>query len=195
MNIGIDIDGVLTDFERQVLDYGIKTCVEEKWPINVDVNSYLEVDAFNWNDEQAQKFWSKYMIKYLTESPVRTFASEVIERLKNEGNKIVLITARHDDEMPKEHYGKMQPLTKKWLNANNIKYDEIIFEQEKVQPCIDNNIDIMIEDSPKNIQELSNKIKVIKFDCQYNKDINNENITTAYSWYHIYNIIQEMKGK
>ena len=31
MNIGIDIDGVLIDFERQVLDYGIKTCVEEKW--------------------------------------------------------------------------------------------------------------------------------------------------------------------
>lgn len=193
MNIGIDIDGVLTDFERQVLDYGIKTCVEEKWPINVDVNRYLEVDAFNWNDEQAQKFWSKYMIKYLTESPVRTFAPEVIERLQKEGNKIILITARHEEEMPKEHYGKMIPLTKQWLSANNIKYDEIIFQVEKLQPCIEHNIDVMIEDSPKNIQNLSSQIKVIKFDCQYNKDVNNENVTTAYSWYHIYDIIKQMK--
>ena len=195
MNIGIDIDGVLTNMERELLDYATKMSVEEMWPINIDVNKYSEVNAFNWDNEQAQEFWSRYMIKYLTETPVRTFAPEVIEKLKNEGNKIFLITARHEGEMPKEHYGKMIPLTKQWLSANNIKYDEIIFQVEKLQPCIENNIEVMIEDSPKNIQELSNKIKVIKFDCQYNKHVNNENITTAYSWYHIYKIIQEMKGE
>ena len=53
----------------------------------------------------------------------------------------------------------------------------------------------MIEDSPTNIQNISSKIKVIKFDCQYNKNVNNENITTAYSWYHIYRIIKEMEGE
>jgi len=64
-----------------------------------------------------------------------------------------------------------------------------------MQPCIENKIDVMIEDSPSNIEELSNEIKVIKFDCQYNKDVKNENVITAYSWYHIYKIIKEMKGK
>jgi len=124
---------------------------------------------------------------------VRKFAPEIIEKLKKEGNKIFLITARHDDEMPQEYYGKMEPITKEWLKKQNIKNDKIIFEKEKLQPCIDNNIDVMIEDSPTNIQNLSNKIKIIKFDCQYNKDVNNENIITAYSWYHIYQIIKEMK--
>ena len=53
----------------------------------------------------------------------------------------------------------------------------------------------MIEDSPDNIKNISNKIKVIKFDCQYNKHVNGENIITAYSWYHIYQIIKEREGK
>mgnify|MGYP003291677069 CR=1 FL=1 len=195
MNIGIDIDGVLTNYERDAIDYGTKMSVEEKWPIDIDVSKYLEINAFKWNKEQAQKFVDKYFVKYLKETPVRAFAPEVIERLKHEGNKIYLITARHDEEMPQEYYGEIQDLTKQWLKKQNIKYDEIIFKKNKLQPCIENKIDIMIEDSPQNIEDLSKQIKVIKFDCQYNKDVNNENIITAYSWYHIYKIIKEMEGK
>lgn len=195
MNIGIDIDGVLTNYERDAIDYGTKMSVEEKWPIDIDVSKYLEVNAFKWDKEQAQKFVDKYFVRYLTETPVRAFAPEVIEKLKQEGNKIYLITARHDEEMPQEYYGKIQDLTKQWLKNQNIKYDEIIFKKEKLQPCIENNIDVMIEDSPENIEKLSKKIKVIKFDCQYNKHINNENVETAYSWYHIYKIIKEMEGE
>ena len=195
MNIGIDIDGVLTDFQRETMDYGAKMCVEEKWPININEKEYWEVKAFNWTEEQRKKFWDKYFVKYLEETSARTFAAEVIEKLQQEGNNIVLITARTEEDMPPEDYGKMQQITKDWLKAKNIKYDKIIFEKEKMQPCIENNIDVMIEDSPKNIEKLSKQIKVIKFDCQYNKDVNNENITTAYSWYHIYNIIKEMKGE
>ena len=195
MNIGIDIDGVLTNYERDAIDYGTKMSVEEKWPIDIDVSKYLEVNAFKWNKEQSQKFVDKYFVKYLKETPVRTFAPEVIERLKHEGNKIYLITARHDEEMPQEYYGKIQDLTKQWLKKQNIKYDEIIFKREKLQPCIEKKIDVMIEDSPENILNLSKQIKVIKFDCQYNKHINNENVETAYSWYHIYRIIKEMRGE
>ena len=87
--------------------------------------------------------------------------------------------------------------TKKWLKKHKINYKKLIFskDEEKIQHCIENNIDIMIEDNPKNIEDISNKIKVIKFDCQYNKNINNENVITAYSWYHIYKIIKQMKGE
>ena len=97
--------------------------------------------------------------------------------------------------MPPEYYGQEQEITKHWLEKNNIKYDKLIFETEKLEPCIENNIDVMIEDRPENIQELSKQIKVIKFHCSYNKHVNNENVITAYSWYHIYRIIEEMKKK
>lgn len=193
MNIGIDIDGVLTDFERYVIDYGTKMCVEENWTLNMDVSQYLDINVFDWDNNQAEIFRDKYFVKYLTESPVRIFAPEIIIKLKEEGNKIYLITARDDDEMPDEHYGKIQSITREWLKKQSIIYDELIFKKEKLQPCIENNIDVMIEDSPENIERLSKKIKVIKFDCRYNNDIENKNITTAYSWYHIYRIIKEMK--
>ena len=166
-----------------------------QWPINIDLSKYHEKDVFNWNQEQANKFWNKYIIKYFQQTPVKTFAPEVIEKLKQEGHKIYLITARDDYGIPKEYYGKEQEITKQWLEKNNIKYDKLIFEKQKLGPCIENKIDIMIEDSPENIRDLSKQIKVIKFDCQYNKDVKNENVITAYSWYHIYIIIKELKGE
>ena len=197
MNIGIDIDGVLTNYEREALDYATKMCVEEKWPINIKLNEYNEQKAFDWNEEQAMKFWNKYLIKYFSETPVRTFAPEVIEKLRQEGDKIFIITARDNYGVPSEACGKEQEITKKWLDSNNIKYEKLIFskDEDKLKQCIQNNVDIMIEDSPKNIEKISKQIKVIKFDCQYNKRVNGENIITAYSWYHIYNIIKELKGE
>jgi len=196
MNIGIDIDGVLTNFERELLDYATKMCVEENWPIkNIKLNKYNEEKAFGWNEEQAIKFWNKYIIKYFSETPVRTFAPEVIEKLRKEGHKIYLITARNNYGMPPEYYGQEQEITKQWLDSNNIKYEKLIFagDKEKLSQCLENNVDVMIEDSPTNIEYMSKKIKVIKFYNQYNKDVNNENIITAYSWYHIYRIIKEME--
>jgi len=197
MNIGVDIDGVLTDLERMMLDYGTKLCVEENWPVEIQAIQYDEQETFNWPEEQAYKFWNTYFVKYITESAPRAFAPEIIEKLQQEGNKIYLITARDDYGMPEEYLGKMQELTRQWLQKNNINYEKLIFakDKEKLQQCFDNDIDVMIEDSPNNIQYMSEKIKVIKFDCQYNKNVNNENIITAYSWYHIYQIIKEMKGE
>ena len=86
----------------------------------------------------------------------------------------------------------MEELTKEWLRKNNIIYDKLIFagNKEKLQQCMDNNVDIMIEDSPDNIINISSKIPVIKYYCRYNKDIQGKNIITGYSWYHIYDIIK-----
>lgn len=193
MNIGIDIDGVLTDLQKATIDYGTKMCVDENWPIKIDLNEYDEAKKFNWTEEQEEKFWNKYLVKYVTESPTREFVPEIIEKLQQEGNTIYLITARAEDGMETEHDGQMKQLTKQWLASKNIKYEKIIFAKNKLPHCIENNIDIMIEDSPQNILQLSEKIKVIKFDCEYNKHVDGENIYTAYSWYHIYKIIKEIE--
>lgn len=193
MNIGIDIDGVLTDLERATIDFGTKMCIEENWPITMDLSKYWEVEAFGWTSEQADKFWNKYLVEYVTQSPARRFAKEIISKLRKEGNKIYIITARDESGMPPEYYGKMQQLTREWIERYEIEYDKLIFakDSEKLEKCLENNVDIMIEDSPRNIRNISSKVKVIKFDCQYNKDVIGSNIINAYSWYHIYRIIKE----
>ncbi len=197
MKIGIDIDGVLIDLERYVIDYGTKMCVEKQWKINLKLDEYFEKERFFWTDEQEEEFWNTYLEDYVLKTNPREFSKEVIEKLRKENNKIYIITARNEEGLPPESYGRMQEFTKKWLLDNGIEYDELIFasDAEKLEQCIKNDIDIMIEDYPNNILNISNKINVIKYDCQYNKDVKGENIITAYSWYHIYNIIKELKGE
>ncbi len=195
MNIGIDIDGVLTYMEEKMIVYGTKMSVEENWPIQINVNEYDETKMFNWSEEQVIKFWNRYIISYFKNSEPREFAGEVIEKLIQENNRIYFITARNGYGIPKEYLGKEQEITIEWLKKHNIKYDKLIFasSEEKLEQCIKNKVDVMIEDSPQNIQNISKKIKVIKFDCQYNKHVNGENIITAYSWYHIYDIIKKLQ--
>ncbi len=198
MNIGIDIDGVLLDLERFALDYGTKFCIEENIDIKINVQEYYEALKFNWTEEQENKFWNKYIVKYFSESQPREFASQIIKKLREEGNKIYIITARDEEGLPKEQYGKSQEITKKWLNENNIEYDKLIFvsDSEKLNQCIENDVKIMIEDSPTNIKNISTQIPVIKFNCGYNENISGSNIITAYGWYQIYEIInKKMKGE
>lgn len=197
MNIGIDIDGVLTDLERMAIDYGTKMCVEENIPIELNVDKYWEMDKYHWTNEQEDMFWNKNLVPYIIESLPRRFAPQILEKLQKEGNKIFIITARNENGMPLEYNGKMQELTKKWLEKQGITYEKLIFanDENKLNKCIENNIEVMVEDSPINIKNISQKITVIKFDCQYNKEVNGENIITAYSWYHIYDIIQKHNFK
>lgn len=192
MNIGIDIDGVLTDLEKFMIEYGTKFCLEESLEINIKKISYDERETFNWSQEQADKFWDKYFTGYVINEPQRKFASEVINKLREQGNKIYIITARNEYGLSKEYYGKVQELTKEWLKKQNITYDKLIFarDEEKILRCMENNIDVMIEDSPKNIKDISRKINVIKFNCKYNEGIEGTNIVNAYSWCHIFNIIK-----
>ncbi len=198
MNIGIDIDGVLLDLERFAIDYGTKFCIEENLNLKINIQEYWEKLKFSWTEEQENKFWNKYIIKYFKQYPPREFASEIIKKLKKEGNKIYIITARNEEGLPQEEYGKSQEITKTWLNENNIEYDKLIFtpDSEKLEQCLKNNVEIMIEDSPTNIKNISEKIPVIKYNCSYNENILGKNIIRTYSWYQIYDIInKKMKGE
>ena len=198
MNIGIDIDGVLIDLEDFMVNYGPKFCIEENIPIKVNGIKYSEIETFSWTEEQAEKFWNKYLVKYVVESKPRELAIEILKKLQEEGNKIYIITARNESGLPPEYYGKMQELTKEWLKTNNIEYEKLIFikDEEKLAQCLENKVCVMIEDCPNNILNISKQVPVIKYDCQYNKNIEGKNIKTAYSWYHIYDIInKKMKGE
>ncbi len=196
MIIGIDIDGVLTNIERFQLDYGSKYFFENENSININSNKYEIIDIFNTNTEKDDEFWKKYLKFYAKKEPARRFSSEIIKKLKDDGHKIYIITARfltdRDDYLGK----KMRAIVKKWLKNNKIIYDKIIFSKEdKRDICKENNVDIMIEDAPKNIIELSEVLtKVICFDALYNRDIEKENVIRCYSWYDIYYKILNIKN-
>ena len=191
MRIGIDIDGVLTDIEKFQIEYGSKYFCNKK---TINPNAYYTTDAFGITLEEDNEFWNSAILEYI-KVPARNYAGEVIKKLKKEGNEIYIITARSSDLSYSKtiNSSKMKIIVKKWLKKYNINYDKLIFSKEdKLSICLKNKIDIMIEDKPYNINELSNYFPVICYNTNYNSQCNSNNIIRCYSWYDIYYKIKDI---
>lgn len=194
MKIGIDIDGVLTDIEKWQLDYGSKFYYENYHKGIINNKGYETDEIFDSSHECDNLFWDKYFKDYSVNVEVRKFAAEIISNLKNEGYEIYIITARgnflsHSASVMSKK--ENEQIVKKWLNKNNIYYDQIIFSPEdKLDICINNKIDIMIEDKVDNINKISTKIPVICYNAGYNEVCKGKNIYRVYSWYDIYYTIK-----
>ena len=198
MRIGIDIDGVLNSQYNFCIDYGTKFCNElGKYKLE-NINAMDTTDMFLWEEDIAHKFWNTYREDLVVKSPTKKYASEVINKLKNEGNLIYIITARknNDEWFPDFLKEDVEGITKKWLKENKIYYDEITFDvKDKGKYCKNHNIDIMIEDDPNNLRKLIGNTNVIIFDYPYNRNIEFTDLTRAYSWYDIYYKINCIKGE
>lgn len=95
MNIGIDIDGVLTNDDEYIMDTTTKYVFENKLEGFEDPYSY-EYRKFNWTKEILDDYRKEYFWNYIENEPARKYASEVIKKLKEEGNHIYIITSRHN---------------------------------------------------------------------------------------------------
>lgn len=189
MRIGIDIDGVLTDIEQWQLDVGGKFF--SKYDKSVVNNEGYEIsEIFDISNELDDEFWNEYLYEYVTKEPSRKYASEVIKKLKDDGNEIYIVTARYLTDRDTDDGKRMRKIVVNWLKEQNIYYDEIIFSPEdKKENCKKYNIDIMIEDKVDNINKISSIIPVICFHAGYNKECKGKNIYRVYNWYDIYNLI------
>ena len=194
MKIGIDIDNTLTDVQAELnkaaynyaktlgKDIDEKNLLED---INNNANFYKEKFKFSYEE-------LKYFLKYIQEDIInratpRDEAVETIRKLKNEGHKIYIITAR-----AKEYHDDPYMLSKKWLDENNIVYDKLIVDVIKKAPvCKKENIDIFIDDQLHNCIEIADQsIKTIRIT---NDNTIYKNIINCNNWTSIYNVIKEME--
>lgn len=204
MNIGIDLDGVLTNYRQFAIEQGLKYCKENKKGKLINPDGYESTDIFDWDEKTDLDFWIKNIFIYARENPAIEGASENIKKLKADGHTIYIITARWlaSTEIDKnfsclnEIRQTMRTTVKEWLAKNNIIYDYIIFsEKDKSKYILENNIDVMIEDSPNNLKNLSKLTKMICYDWPYNQGIENDNIYRCYNWNEIYDKILEINKK
>ncbi len=195
MKIGIDIDEVLNSQYNFCIDYGTKFCNELGQYKLENLNVFDTTDMFLWSEEIAHQFWKKYRKELIVTLPPKKYSSEVIEKLKQEGNQIYIITARkNNDEWFPEELKDVENITKKWLSQNNIFYDNIIFDvKNKGEYCKNNSIDIMIDDDPINLRKLVDNTNVIVFDYPYNRHTEFNTLLRAYSWYDIYYKIHKIQ--
>jgi len=194
LTIGIDIDGVLTDFEDFVLKYGRKYF--KRKPTNPNG---FDVDyVFGATKKQTRKFWERYYVKYCITLPARPGAKKTIKRLKKEGHTIIIITGRKLSCEKGFLGAAMRYTVMLWLWKNGIPCNKIIFCPEhdlKVKICKNQSVDIMIEDKLQNVIAISKHIPVICINAKYNQGIASENITRVNSWSTIPQILKPKAAK
>ena len=169
MKVGIDIDGFLTDIATFQIVQG------KKYFGNiVNRNGYSIREIYNCSKKEEVKFWIKNF-KYYFESP-RPNAKEFIDYIRSHGGEVYIITSRAFSSKNSMLGLFMRRNVKRWLRKNNIKYDGIEFcDDDKTKTIKKLDIEVMGEDSPKNINDINGYVKVICMDAPYNTDIDNEN--------------------
>ena len=197
MNIGVDVDGFLTDLGKFQLENGKNFFKDDKHYVNEYAYSFREM--FNCTKEEADKFWLKNIWKYCLRCECTKGASELLNKLKEDGNKIYIITGRvHTTETG--FLGDIfRCMLNHWLNKNNIPYDEIIYcddensAEEKLGICSRLNIDVMFEDQIKNAITISKVSDVILKDRPYNHGLCINRVSRVNELDEVYDILHKMK--
>ena len=196
MNIGIILDGVLTNLEQFQFDYGSKFYFGEETTLK-NPRGYQIEDIFykhgNALKERGHKgFWDTYYEYYLSEEIPRPFTSEVLKNLKKQGFQIYLFCTRMHPNYSMDPT-KIKRLTKLWLMRYGIYFDFLIFsDMINIDLIKKYHIDLFVDHNPKTIFQLSMHIPVICFHAKYNELSRGENVYRVYSWYDFYTKLDEI---
>ncbi len=201
MNIGIDIDDTLSNSFESIAADAQKFDIEElgntgevKNYGKVENHNYIETMYPHWTQEQVNLFWEKYFINMLTKATPKTYASEIVQKLKQEGNKIIIITSRYEVVSNKN---LVEEYSKQWLDKNNIPYDKFIMNaQDKLQVAKKENVDLFIDDSIDHCKRMQEgNIKSLLFTSIMNQGVDVQNLERVYSWPQIYAKYQDMANR
>ena len=195
MRIGVDIDNVISTFNEELLEEYIKHNEELGYSNEINENAdYITRGMFNWAEGEVEAFYRDNIERIVNKLSVKDGAKEYIDKLKNDGHSIYIITGRDNGEHSDPYNN-----TKKWLDDNAIYYDKLILtnaykndEHGKSEKCIENNVDIMIDDSVHICRDcIDYGITTLLMDTPYNKQVND--IPRVHNWKEIYEYITQYK--
>lgn len=191
MNIGIDIDNVLSDFNEVLLNDYKKHDKELRNNGIVNNDVYIR-NMFDWSEEEEALYYKENIERLASLFEPIKDCSKYIKKLRENGHCIYIISGRDNGE-----YSDPYNMTIKWLKKYDIEYDKLILtnaynHQEKADICIKNNVDIMIDDSINVCLKCSESgIKSLLFNTEYNK--NEISFTRVNNWEEIFNYINNYK--
>ena len=182
LNICIDIDGTVTSpyhYMPYLNSIYNKNLTEE------DFTTVFWAELYGDTLEgMLDKLHSKYLNSY-TEAKVVEGAKETIDELYKENN-LFFVTARRAD---------LEEITRNWLEKQQLSQVPLYLlgTDKKLNMAKELKCDIFIEDHPKNALNLAySGIKVILIDCNYNKNVEHENIIRVSSWREIKDVIDRL---
>ena len=195
MKIGIDIDDTTVEMLTSMVKYAdiydtqILGRKGTNGKLGLIKNRYYLGALYGWDKDTKFKFFEMYYKNVLEESIPMPKASQIINKLKEDGHEIYFITARLTEIKNCE----TEKITLQTLKNNNIPYDKVIFNAfDKLKFCKENDIEIFIEDSYETCKELEeNNIKTYLMTTKMNQNIDAEEIERVKEWNEIYLKIQE----
>lgn len=216
MRIGIDIDGVLNYIANFQLKYGIPWFRERGYEV-VDPNGFDIKDIFGCSDELRREFWKStteggiplkdaLIFEMARNTQMRPGVKELLERLEDDADQVYIITERYGTDKNGIMGAYNRHLVYKWLSDNgvNIPKDRIVFVPKgktKADIYRELNIDISLEDNPKNISAVDENedLYSIVFNAGYNEELDSQKIRRVdlpiEAYKHIREIEEEKKAK
>lgn len=191
MRIGIDIDDTITNSYKDIVT---------QIGIHYNVNSYYMIEeGYKYEDVLSDEINFPNYIQFchdiiqhqvIPHVTIKHGAREMIKRLKEDGNEIILITSRNSEE-----FDNPLELTKIFLKDNNIYYDALYVNvKEKGKFCKEHEIDVLIDDNITHCTSAkSNNINALLLDNTFNRD--NQELERVYSWYDAYDRLQSLKNE
>ncbi len=186
-NILIDVDDTLTDFLYKRNNLIKKYIKDNKLPYKIiDINCTKSAKVANWPLDSCIKFWHDIGTEEQLNCKPQKNCAKVIKNLKNNGYKIIIVSARPDI------YYEAYKYTKAWLDKQKIYFDVLIIgQQDKKSAMLNNNIDIVIDDSISTITSASElNLKSFLFTTEENKNfVLPENCIRVSDWKQIEKLI------
>lgn len=194
MKIGIDLDGVIFDSEKEFRVYSeLYDIIDLKQNSKINNKELKFQDRFKWTQEQINGFLKKYHKQIIVESNFMSGVKRILNLLKQDGHTLILITARGGMN------SDMIKITEEILNLNKMDiFDKYYWATEnKDEVCIKENVDIMIDDFYEKCESIANKkIKTIYLKDAPSYDLKeSEYIKVLYNWGEIYRYIKELENK
>ena len=138
MRIGIDIDNTICNTEELFYELA-NTYMTSK---NISVEEF--------NDKYLDDFYIKNILKIINNNTLKPGFREVFEKISLD-NEIIIVTARSDSYI--SGFNRMAEATKAWLLSNGIRFDKYYgscYKEGKAKVCVDEKIDLMIDDDFNN---------------------------------------------
>ncbi len=159
MNLGFDIDGVISDFVRTFAEL-----VKKHYDLTIaeadiychDLNLVLGISK-----EERNGLIRETLQKDLTLNPG---ARDSLRKLYSNGHKILILTARPND---------LVKITEDWLKRKEIPYSQLIQLDEGEKHLADVNLDFVVEDNLADAIGWSKKVKnILIYDHPWNQSFN-----------------------
>lgn len=189
--IGFDIDGTLTDYTGQLIPAFLRFYLDrygKPYKGRTDTTKYDFNDIFpEFHDEILRgEFFNWFFPEYVKHGKFRPYVKELFTRLKKEGWEVHIVTARGSNYKPTDSItpDQMESYTKKRFEEEGIPVDAFhIGIDEKTSVMKGAGIQILVDDSPEQLLEVSKTFPVMVVDNPFNKKVRGKNLFRINSFY------------